>query len=170
MIKAYKKVATIQAEQFDGSDEMIEKYHIRTNTVYELDPEYRSFDDIVPYQIETLEGFIELDPGDWIATGISGEHWPIANDIFKKTYVEVGNDKKIVKKAMDRFADANESIGYANGSITELINERIHARNEDDRNAFNSQIECMNYVVSECKDARDKARADVYEKFEHYYS
>lgn len=89
MIKTYRKVATIKAEQFDGSTEMIEKYHIRTNTVYELDPEYRLFDDIVPYQIETLEGFIELDPGDWIATGISGEHWAIRNNIFKKTYVEV---------------------------------------------------------------------------------
>lgn len=27
--------------------------------------------------------------GDWVATGINGEHWPIADDIFKKTYVEV---------------------------------------------------------------------------------
>lgn len=26
-----------------------------------------------------------------------GEHWAIKDDIFKKSYMEVGNDKKIVK-------------------------------------------------------------------------
>lgn len=30
-------------------------------------------------------GLINAD-GDWIATGIDGEHWCIANDIFRKTY------------------------------------------------------------------------------------
>ena len=30
-------------------------------------------------------GLINAD-GDWIATGIDGEHWCIANDIFHKTY------------------------------------------------------------------------------------
>lgn len=89
MIKTYKKVATIQAEQFDGSDEMIEKYHIRTNTVYRLDPENELFNETIPYQIETLEGWIELRLNYWIATGVDGEHWAIADDIFKKTYVEV---------------------------------------------------------------------------------
>lgn len=84
--------------------------------------------------------------------------------------MNINKDILDINKAMDRFADANESIGYANGSITELINERIHARNEDDRNAFNSQIERMNYAVSECKDARDKAREDIKKAFEHYYS
>ena len=88
MIKTYRKVATIKAEQFDGSDEMIEKYHIRTNTVYRLDPENELFNETVPYQIETLEGWTELRLNYWIATGADGEHWAIKDDIFKKTYVE----------------------------------------------------------------------------------
>lgn len=89
MIKTYRKVATIQAEQFDGSDAMIKKYHIRTNTVYKLDTEDESFNETVPYQIETLEGWIELEVNDWIATGVDGEHWAIKDDIFKKSYAEV---------------------------------------------------------------------------------
>ena len=89
MIKTYRKVATVKAEQFDGSDEMIKKYHIRTNTVYRLDPENELFNETVPYQIETLEGWIELEANDWIATGVDGEHWVIKDDIFKKTYTEV---------------------------------------------------------------------------------
>ncbi|MDR4934440.1 hypothetical protein RF371_11620 [Companilactobacillus paralimentarius] len=54
-------------------------------------------DDYGNCAIPTLEGMMELEPDDWIATGVGGKHWAIANDIFKKTYVEVGNDKKIVK-------------------------------------------------------------------------
>jgi hypothetical protein len=83
---------------------------------------------------------------------------------------EINKDVLAINEALDRFSKASESVGYANGSIDELINERIHARNEDDRNAFNSQIERMNYAVSECKDARDQAREDIKKTFEHYYS
>ena len=86
MNKTYRKVATIQAEQFDGSDEMVKKYNI--TPPMPLDPDYT---------INTLEGDMVLGVGDWIATGADGEHWAIKDDIFKKTYVEVGNDKKIVK-------------------------------------------------------------------------
>ena len=86
MNKTYRKVATIQAEQFDGSDEMVKKYNI--TPPMPLDPDYT---------INTLEGDMVLGVGDWIATGANGEHWAIKDDIFKKTYVEAGNDKKIVK-------------------------------------------------------------------------
>lgn len=36
--------------------------------------------------IQTLEGFMEVLPGDWVATGIEGENWAIKPDIFAKTY------------------------------------------------------------------------------------
>lgn len=88
MLKEYRKTETIKAEQFDGSEEMIDKYHVRCDTEYMLsdDPlEYST----VPYQMETLEGFLNINAGDWIATGVEGEHWAIDNEIFKKTYEEV---------------------------------------------------------------------------------
>lgn len=36
--------------------------------------------------IKTLEGGHIVTPGDWIATGVDGEHWPIKPGIFAKTY------------------------------------------------------------------------------------
>ena len=39
--------------------------------------------------IDTLEGGFNVCPGDWIITGVHGEHYPIKPDIFKETYEEV---------------------------------------------------------------------------------
>lgn len=76
MLKEYRKTATIKAEQFDGSEEMIKKYGIRTI-------------DNCQYYIKTLEGDLAVCIGNWIATGVEGENWAIADDVFKKTYEEV---------------------------------------------------------------------------------
>jgi hypothetical protein len=43
----------------------------------------------VYYFIDTLEGPHIVTPGDWIITGIKGEHYPCKPDIFKATYEEV---------------------------------------------------------------------------------
>lgn len=36
--------------------------------------------------VKTLEGFHIACPGDWIITGVKGEHYPIKPDIFEATY------------------------------------------------------------------------------------
>jgi hypothetical protein len=36
--------------------------------------------------IETLEGFMQAEVGDWIITGVKGEHYPCKPDIFEMTY------------------------------------------------------------------------------------
>lgn len=43
--------------------------------------------------IKTLEGGHIVTPGDWIITGVSGEHYPCKPDIFEKTYEKVEEDK-----------------------------------------------------------------------------
>lgn len=76
----YRKKTTIKAEQFDGSDEMIKKYGINDLNYIGVvigPPHYR---------LPTKEGNMSLHTGDWIATGIDGEHWAIADDIFRRTY------------------------------------------------------------------------------------
>ncbi|WP_099973861.1 hypothetical protein [Lactobacillus terrae] len=83
MIKTYRKTATVQAEQFDGSGDMMTKYDIRPRTINYLEGIFGG------YYIPTLEGNLEFKKGDWIATGVDGEHYAIADDIFKKTYEEV---------------------------------------------------------------------------------
>lgn len=39
--------------------------------------------------IETLEGGHIVNPGDWIITGVKGEHYPCKPDIFAQTYEPV---------------------------------------------------------------------------------
>ena len=36
--------------------------------------------------VETLEGGHIVTPGDWIITGVQGEHYPCKPDIFEATY------------------------------------------------------------------------------------
>jgi hypothetical protein len=45
--------------------------------------------DIVLGWISTLEGGHEVTPGDFIITGIKGEHYPCKPDIFEATYEKV---------------------------------------------------------------------------------
>lgn len=41
-----------------------------------------------PY-VKTLEGSHIVCPGDWIITGVKGEHYPCKPDIFEQTYERV---------------------------------------------------------------------------------
>jgi hypothetical protein len=36
--------------------------------------------------IDTPEGRLKVEPGDWIITGVAGEHYPCKPDIFNKLY------------------------------------------------------------------------------------
>lgn len=39
--------------------------------------------------IETKEGTMRANPGDWIICGVQGEFYPCKPDIFEETYEEV---------------------------------------------------------------------------------
>jgi len=39
--------------------------------------------------IDTLEGCHIVCPGDWVITGVKGEHYPCKRDIFEATYEPV---------------------------------------------------------------------------------
>lgn len=70
----YRKTALIEAEQF-----MPESLPWPGGVV-------KKADSPTGYWIATLEGGHEVTPGDWIATGVKGEKWPIKADIFAKSY------------------------------------------------------------------------------------
>ena len=42
--------------------------------------------------IKTLEGNMEITPGDWIITGIAGEKYPCKDKIFRESYDSVDVD------------------------------------------------------------------------------
>ena len=43
--------------------------------------------------VQTLEGGHIVTPGDWIITGVKGEHYPCKPDIFEMTYEPVEASK-----------------------------------------------------------------------------
>lgn len=47
--------------------------------------------------IKNLEGDMKVNAGDWIITGVMGEHYACKPDIFEKTYekVEETNEKNV---------------------------------------------------------------------------
>lgn len=82
MLHKYRKTALIEAEQFDGSIEACIKYPI---FVAGFRVEMVSTNS-VPRELKTKEGNMSLHLGDYIATGVDGEHWAIDQDIFERTY------------------------------------------------------------------------------------
>lgn len=44
-----------------------------------------------PFEVQTLEGTMQGHAGDYLAKGLKGELYPIADEIFTKSYEEVGD-------------------------------------------------------------------------------
>lgn len=85
MIKIYRKTATIKAEQFDCSDDMFNRYGLIDRGGHIVDGLHVDNMCFIP----TLEGQMKINLHDWIATGVSGEHWAISDNVFKQTYAEL---------------------------------------------------------------------------------
>ena len=53
--------------------------------------QYESYDPDMQSRgwVKTLEGGHIVTPGDWIITGVKGEHYPCKPDIFAATYEKV---------------------------------------------------------------------------------
>ena len=50
---------------------------------------YREDMPLPKLQVNTLEGTMEADHGDWIIKGVAGELYPCKDDIFRETYTAV---------------------------------------------------------------------------------
>lgn len=83
MINEYRKTAAIKAERFTGSGKQMNDYHI----CFDYGKGHNH--EIKKYYLPTKEGQMILHKGDWIATGVEGEHWSIKDSVFKKTYEPV---------------------------------------------------------------------------------
>jgi len=81
MKKEYRKAVTIEAERFDGSDSMMDEYHITKSRWSTINKAY--------YSLDNEHVSIELKIGDWIATCAKNEPYVISDEIFNLTCVEV---------------------------------------------------------------------------------
>lgn len=48
-----------------------------------------------PVTIETLEGNMRGEPGDWLITGVAGEQYACKHDVFMQTYVPVDEEATV---------------------------------------------------------------------------
>ena len=86
-IKKYqKKPVVIEAIQFEDTTETITKISDFMRDNFSID--YANKDNIV-LKINTLEGTMTANIGDYIIKGIKGEFYPCKPDIFNETYVEL---------------------------------------------------------------------------------
>ena len=90
MLHKYRKTALIEAEQVLTRAEA-EHYQLALSwNPMRLDCGEPWFpeDGGIGY-LNTKEGQMRVHKGDYIATGVDGEHWAIDQDIFERTYERV---------------------------------------------------------------------------------
>lgn len=112
----YIKTGATEFEQFDGSNEMFDKYElIDAGTM------------IGTHHSTYLTGSGKVDVGDWIAIGAEGEHWPVKNEIFQKTYKKLPKLTRPVSRYLeyckehwnlnDAFLNAEYLVPNNNGAL-----------------------------------------------------
>ncbi len=80
------------------------------------------------FYIETLEGTMKANLGDWIIKGINGEFYPCKPDIFEKTYEKVGQSVSSMKMLDDWLIYKQNFAGFA--YLPEVERVRIEATYE----------------------------------------
>ena len=92
MTQFRKRPVVIDAMQFDGlNTEMLLDWiepHFADSPAQDvggtvIDP---ATSELAYFTIETLEGTMRADPGDWIIRDVQGEFYPVKPDIFAETY------------------------------------------------------------------------------------
>ena len=79
-----------------NEDEYVEEdigYYMTNNTSWEkfrkIPVVIEAFQTFEEVEIETLEGTMKADKGDWIIKGVKGELYPCKPDVFNMTYEKV---------------------------------------------------------------------------------
>jgi len=90
--KFRKKPVVIEAMRFDGTRPSIEAICRWANDYRPAEDDpwityvFTGPDDVQDVLIDTLEGHMRADPGDWIIKGVKGEFYACKPDIFEETY------------------------------------------------------------------------------------
>lgn len=105
-----KKPVVIKAEQF--TQEKLEAYFfdggqlpeglcVTSSHIHKGDRKIWSF----RAGVKTLEGFMTAEVGDWIITGVKGEHYPCKPDIFAATYEPALSQPQALGTLSDEVSD-----------------------------------------------------------------
>lgn len=82
-MKFRKKPVVIDATQFKVNDKST---HEHVNFGFPSEDALSSSGLDGKHWVQTLEGPLIVSEGDWIITGVKGEHYPCKPDIFAATY------------------------------------------------------------------------------------
>jgi hypothetical protein len=88
LIKARKKPIEIEAMQFTYENKNRVYNWICCNHYADFDSENQPV-----IRIQTLEGVMTANLGDYIICGVAGEYYPCKPEIFEKTYVFEDKDQ-----------------------------------------------------------------------------
>lgn len=86
--KFRKRPVEIEAVRFGGSTTDVSAIQHWMEGGEYVKPGLRTAD-VRTLDIETLEGTMKAQPGDWIIKGVQGEFYPCRGDIFRATYEEI---------------------------------------------------------------------------------
>jgi len=82
-----KKPVVINAVQWDGTYTGMLSVMEHFPEMTRADARFHSANNTVDYwRIRTLEGAMQVSPGDWIIKGIAGEYYPCKPEIFEASY------------------------------------------------------------------------------------
>ena len=92
-MKFRKKPVVIEAMQFTDLDSYLKifEWMKACGDTHALAKEVRYSTPIM--LLQTLEGTMAANPGDWIIRGVKGEFYPCKPDIFESTYERVEDTK-----------------------------------------------------------------------------
>jgi hypothetical protein len=83
-----KKPVVIEAWRLDRDN-----HHSIANWIVESGT--ACYSDTYAIIIQTLEGEMRADPGDWIVCGVKGEFYPVRDDIFRATYEPTNEEVEV---------------------------------------------------------------------------
>lgn len=110
----YRKTALIEAEQFNEAEWQKKYKACQHPDEWDRIADRLGIDHYLNhFVIRTLEGEMLVHDGDWIATGVNGEHWAIADDVFKKTYAKLPVIPDYAAAFIEWCKDHKKGIGYA---------------------------------------------------------
>lgn len=91
-MKFRKKPVVIDAIQWDGTYVGMRAIEAALPTLVTFEREAHSDRNKVHrWRIGTFEGGHDVTAGDWIITGVKGEHYPCKDEIFRLTYEPVAD-------------------------------------------------------------------------------
>lgn len=142
MKKTYKKTLEIEAEQFDGSEEMAKEYEMTMSPAG-------------VYYVNDFDGFKPIREGDWLIG--NGEDIAIADDDYFKEHYELVEDD-------EPTYDLAKVIEEYQGEAQRLDVARLAL----DVRAINNKLDEVRYVLREQEQIRHNekvAQSSAYDQF-----